>query len=94
MPKAAQAPKSERLQKLEQRQEKLKRALAKEKARLRQDERKDDTRRKILDGALIQEYAKDHPEQEALLQKLRRERLTRDNDRALFDLPPLKEKAS
>lgn len=59
-----------------------------ESARKRQD-RADNTRRKILDGALIQIYADTHPDIQTLLEKLRKEELTREDDRKLFGLTPL-----
>lgn len=80
---------SERLRKLKQQQEKIKKQMALEKSRLRDKLRAEDTRRKILDGALMQKYALDHPEISALMEKLRKEKLTRADDRALFGLAPL-----
>jgi transketolase len=78
-----------RLIKLRQQQEKLKKQIQLEKNKQAKEDRNIDTRRKILDGALIQNHAKDNPEILTLLNKLRRDNLTRDNDRALFNLQPL-----
>lgn len=80
---------SDRLDKLKQQREKLNRAIRKEEAAARQQARKDETRRKILDGAMIQKYAEDHPDIQALLDQLREKELKRDEDRALFGLEPL-----
>lgn len=84
-------PNSPRMAKLRQQQEKIKKQMALERHRISEKERGENTRRKILDGAHIQKYAKTHKEIAALLDKLRRENLTRKDDRALFGLPPLSE---
>ena len=84
-------PKSERLHKLEQRQEKLKRDIAKERNRLAQKQRRDDTRRKIIAGALALTHRDENPDTEfaAILDRLLNRYVERDSDRALFDLEPL-----
>ncbi len=81
---------SDRLEKLKQQREKLNRAIRKEEAAAKQKARKDNTRRKILDGAMIQKYAETHPDMQTLLDQLREKELKRDEDRALFGLEPLK----
>jgi transketolase len=81
-----------RLKKLRQQQEKIKKQIALEKNKQTKEARNTDTRRKILDGALIQNYAKENPDFLTTLNKLRNENLTRNTDRALFNLPPLPEK--
>ena len=84
-------PKSERLRKLEQRQEKLKRDIAKERNRLAQKQRRDDTRRKIIAGALALEH-RDKNQDTAFAQIMNRlldEHVTGDTERALFNLKPL-----
>ena len=55
-------------------------------ARSRNDERKKDTRRKILVGAYYLEQAESN-NQWAELQQAMNSYLTRDNDRKLFNLP-------
>ena len=84
-------PKSERLRKLEQRQEKLKRDIAKERSRLAQKQRRDDTRRKIIAGALALEH-RDKNQDTAFAQIMDRlldKHVKGDTERALFDLAPL-----
>ena len=96
------APKatSLRLQQLEQQRENIRareRQLAKqmllERNKLAGKERKLDTRRKILDGALIQKEAASNPEIYALLAQLRESELTRDDDRRLFGMAPIAKSA-
>lgn len=47
--------------------------------------RKDDTRRKVIAGALCLEHAETHPEFAAELRKIINRFVTRPQDRALFD---------
>jgi hypothetical protein len=83
---------SDRLAKLHQQQEKLKKQIALEKARLRGQERKDDTRRKIVAGAIALAHCeRDENFRDRFFSLLSRF-VDRDSDRALLDLPP-KEKA-
>jgi hypothetical protein len=65
--------------------ERIRRAEAREHAR----RRKDDTRRKILAGAVILEQAAQHETARAELHALLAKFLTRSADRALFNLEPL-----
>lgn len=60
-------------------------------ARDRQQKRKDDTRRKIISGALALEHAERNPDSEFSRTMLRliQEGTKSDKDRALFDLDPL-----
>ena len=78
----------ERRRKLEEKQARIKAELQRLDARERQAERKRDTRRKILAGAMVL----DRVEHGAVAEKLFRDDmdrfLERDKDRALFDLPP------
>ena len=80
----------ERRRKLEEKQARIKAELQRLDARERQAERKLDTRRKILLGALLQdlmdrgEVVTTEAEVMAHLERF----LERDRDRALFDLPP------
>ena len=78
---------AEKIAELEQREAQIRARLTREKARLRDDERKRDTRRKIIVGALALEH-KDSAFQDAL-SRLLRQYVTKPQDRALFDLPPL-----
>ena len=52
-------------------------------------ERKTETRRKILVGAMVLSHVDQKPESNANLLRDLDEFLERDRDRALFDLPPL-----
>lgn len=81
---------SAKLDKLKQQQEKINKAIRREQSALKKKERAEDTRRKILDGALIRNYAETHPDIQTLLDDLREKELTRDDDRKLFGLVPLK----
>jgi len=57
-------------------------------AREQQRERKDDTRRKIIYGALAMEHADGHPDFAAVMERLLNRYVVRPGDRKLFDLPP------
>jgi len=78
----------ERLAQLEKRRQQINAAIQQVKARWNQDRRKRDTRKKILAGAwvLLAVERGEFP-RDALLAGLDR-MLERDQDRALFDLPP------
>jgi hypothetical protein len=66
--------------------------IKKEQNKLRTSERKSDTRRKILAGAAVLEWAaKDNEFSAKLIAELKRF-LVRDADRALFGLPPVQGK--
>jgi hypothetical protein len=82
-------------QQIETLQEKLKqlktRQLAienRKKAIASQRERKADTRRKILIGAIVMAKVEQKVMDEKLLRRWLDEALTRGDDRALFELPP------
>lgn len=62
--------------------------IARDKAKLRDQERKDDTRRKIIAGSLALEHQ--DAEFQATLNRLLRQ-YVKPRDRHLFDLPPLPE---
>jgi hypothetical protein len=51
-------------------------------------QRKDDTRRKIIAGAIALEYAQHDPDFAAALAGLLNEKVTKPADRALFDFLP------
>lgn len=59
--------------------------------KLGKQERRADTRRKIINGAHMQTEALTNPAIAELLQQRRVENLVRDDDRALFELEPLSE---
>jgi len=69
-----------------QKKEQIEKQIALKKSRMKALERSMDTRRKILAGAYLIDvkYKDKHEELKQLLDGF----LTRDNDRALFDLPP------
>lgn len=78
----------EKIAELEAQRKQIEAQIQKHKARVRVEERKKDTRRKIIAGALALEHASINPAFREELQKLIREHVTRDHDRALFDLTP------
>jgi len=76
-----------RLERMEQEAAQLAAKLEKKRARLNQEKRRQDTKRKILIGAaMLDAVAKGHVSEEQLRAMLD-EHLTRPADRALFDLP-------
>lgn len=82
-------PVSERLARLEQKKAALEQQIRREKFRQSAQDRKTDTRRKILAGAIVLTHADiDATFHEALYDLLNRFLLP-ERDRALFGLPPL-----
>ena len=81
---------SPRLQKLQQQQEALKAKIRREEQKLKSAQRKADTRRKILIGALVLKAAETDPQLKTRLDQLLHS-LKRNDERALFNLPPLPE---
>ena len=77
----------ERLAELKQEEAAVKAKIQRERAKLAEQRRKDDTRRKIIAGALALQH-KDEGFQ-ATLRRLLDEYVTKPDERALFDLPPL-----
>ena len=78
-------PKQTKLDKLIEKEKQLKAQIASEKAKIANEARKLETRKKILIGSyFLQQYEKKMPELIKLLDPF----LTRDKDRAVFDLPP------
>ena len=74
----------ERLQKLEEQKQKLSAKISKQKATLTAKKRKDDTRRKIIAGALALEHMeKDNGFRETMMRLLRDH--VKDKDKPLFD---------
>jgi|OM-RGC.v1.028822095 hypothetical protein len=82
-------PHDEKIAHLEAQRDQINAKLRREKARARQDERKRDTRRKIIAGALALEH-KD-PAFRDQMKRLIGQYVTRPEDRALFGLEPLSE---
>ena len=84
---------SDKLKKLKEQEAKLKAKIAREKNRLSAKERKLETRRKIIAGALALTHATQHPRSDFAkqLNQLIREHVKKDTDRALFGLDPLTE---
>ena len=79
-------PKAEKIEKIEEQMKKLKQRLASEKAKIRNEQKKEDTRRKILVGAYFMEKYQDNMDE---LTKMIDPFLTRENDRKLFGLAPV-----
>ena len=78
-----------RLETLKKKQQALQDQIRREKLKLAQKERKQDTRRKILVGATMLNEAERDQELAIRIQKLLNAQLTRSDDRALFNLDPL-----
>ena len=80
---------NDKLQKLIAQRDALNAKIQLEQNRAAKQKRKDDTRRKILAGAVVLDEASKHPKFRAEIYNLLGKFLTRDTDRALFELPPL-----
>jgi len=80
-----------KLELLQKKHQALQDQIRREKLRLAKDERKKDTRRKILVGATILNEAENDSDLASRLHKLLNSQLTRADDRALFDLALLAE---
>lgn len=83
---ASAAPDSDRLKKLRQQQEELAHKIRLEESRLKEQARKDETRRKILAGAVALELAGNHPQFRALLYEAFDRSITSERDRVLMGL--------
>jgi len=85
-----------RLEKLKQQQAQLAAKIKNIEAREREKERKNDTRRKVIAGALALHHMEKNPNSDfaKLLGRLLDEYVTRANERDLFGLPPLPEDAA
>lgn len=88
MVRATKTP-EEKLAELQKKRQQIDERIKKESARLNAVERKADTRRKILAGAVAIEHAEHDKEFKAKLYALIQRAVTRDNDRALFSFDPL-----
>lgn len=78
-----------RLEALRTRRAQIEAELSRLEAKLKADNRKADTRKKILVGAVVLGEAANRPEIDRWLRKLLEQRLTKDRDRALFGLGPM-----
>lgn len=78
---------TDKIEQLRQQRERITKAIRAEENKLKDKERKDDTRRKILVGALIMTEAENDPALKSRIEQLLKDNLTRDDDRALFNIP-------
>ena len=76
----------EQLEALEQQKTQLETRIQKKRAQVRQQERKKDTRRKIIAGALALEHMGHDKQFCREMEKLLQEHVTRPEDRKLFDM--------
>ncbi|HLI87728.1 MAG TPA: mobilization protein [Ktedonobacteraceae bacterium] len=81
---------SDKLARLREKRKVIAEQIRREENRLSRQERKKDTRRKILVGAAILHKAENEPEYKKWLIHLLDGFLEREDDRALFGLPPAK----
>jgi|SRR5690554_1762235 len=77
-------------EKLKTEREAIVRAKRREQAKILNQKRKDDTRRKILLGAAIQNLVEQGHWQDEKIKRLMESFLSKDQDRKLFGLPPKK----
>lgn len=77
---------TEQLAKLEKKQDQIQARIQKKKAQVRGQQRKEDTRRKIIAGAIALEHMTHDKKFRTTMQTLIEEHVTRENDRKLFDL--------
>jgi hypothetical protein len=80
---------SSKLERLLEKREAVNSRIKLEQNKQRVDERRIDTRRKVLAGATVLEWAKKDSAFSARLDAELKAFLVRDADRALFNLPPL-----
>jgi len=76
----------QQLEELRQKEARLKAQIQKKAAQVRGAERKKDTRRKIIAGALALEHMTHDASFRTAMQRLLQEHITRPEDRKLFDL--------
>lgn len=86
MPVTRKSP-EQKIEELQQQEKQLKARIQRERAKLKDAQRRADTRRKVIAGALALEH-QDEAFQ-ATLKGLLDTHVKRDADRALFGLPPL-----
>jgi hypothetical protein len=82
----AATPDSDRLKKLRQQQEELAQKIRLEESRLKEQARKDDTRRKIIAGAVALDLAEQNSQFRALLYEAMNQAVTAERDRDLLGL--------
>ena len=87
-----QGTRMSKLKKLIEQREAVNARIRQEQNKQRAGERKSDTRRKVLAGATVLEWAKRDTEFSSRLMAELKRFLVRDDDRALFGLPPLPNK--
>ncbi len=80
----------QKLAELQEKQRQIAERIKTENARIQSQKRKEDTRRKILAGSVALNHADHDPEFRAMLNAQIDKNVTRDDDRALFGLAPLK----
>lgn len=85
------ATNEERIEALKTKQKKIAAQMANLRAKQRTDERKRDTRRKILVGAVVLNQAETNDSARTKLWKLLDKALEKDRDRELFGLQPQEE---
>lgn len=90
MPHPRKTP-EQRLAELQAKRDAITAQMDREKAKLKTAERKRDTRRKIVAGAIVLTHAELDPEFNAQLSRLLAKHVTRPEDRELFDLDPVPE---
>jgi hypothetical protein len=78
-----------KLNRLREQQDAIKARIREEESKLREHERRLDTRRKVLAGAAVLQWAKRDSDFSARLVMELKAFLVREDDRALFNLPPL-----
>lgn len=88
MTRKRQTP-EQKLAALQAKQAQLNEQIRQESAKLKAQERKQDTRRKILTGAVALEHAAHDKTFAETLNRQIAKNVTRPDDRALFNLPPL-----
>jgi hypothetical protein len=85
-------PQLTKIERMKQRQKKLASDIRKEENKLKNQDRKSDTRRKIIMGAIVIAHMKNDAEFRVVCERLQREGVKSDVDRALFNLEPLSKK--
>jgi hypothetical protein len=79
-------PPEEQLAELERKEAQLKARIQKKRAEVKSKNRRQDTRRKIIAGAIVLEHAEHDQFFANTLEKLLKKHVTRPEDRKLFDL--------
>ena len=79
---------AQRLAELQAQKDQIAARIEKARANLKSEERKRDTRRKIVAGAIALETAEIDPDFAQVFERLLARHVTRNQDRELFGLPP------